>query len=74
MSQSLSPEEKLLAQELAEIYYWMDKDCRRVSPIDKERLYSLAAKNSLIHYVARELCSQGYRKKTKSRKQMISMG
>lgn len=59
----LNKEETKLAQELANLYYWMDESPASVSNDDIGRLYAAAANNPKIHYRALELNKAMYKKR-----------
>lgn len=57
-----------LAYQLANVYYYMDKNCNDVDPFDKDRLYQAITKNPNIHYKALEINnSKNKKRKNKSR-------
>ncbi len=60
---NLNERDLRLAHELADLYYWMDADCRVVNGGDKERLYKEITRNIGIHWMALELVEARFRKK-----------
>ena len=65
MNYGLNDREIKTSDELADLYYWMDRDPRAVSYEDIGRLYGEAARNPNIHYRALEINKAKYLKRRK---------